>query len=136
MLILELKLCYTNKQIKIFTNSYKHMQKLKFLLVCVITLIALGLVSYFLGVYDFTNIINALTPSNETEINARISYGRFLEYLELGWVKQVDLYNNSRHAIIQASSPEFGNRLQTIKVQLPIGATPVSYTHLTLPTIA
>ncbi len=43
-----------------------------------------------------------------------MTYGRFLEYLEMGWVKQVDLYDNSRNAIIQASSPELGNRPQTI----------------------
>ena len=32
----------------------------------------------------------------------------FLEYLEMGWIKQVDLYDNSRNAIVQASSPELG----------------------------
>jgi hypothetical protein len=40
----------------------------------------------------------------------KMTYGRFLEYLEMGWVKQVDLYDNSRSAIVQASSPELGNR--------------------------
>jgi hypothetical protein len=38
-----------------------------------------------------------------------------LEYLEMGWVKQVDLYDNSRSAIVQASSPELGNRPQSIQ---------------------
>jgi hypothetical protein len=38
-----------------------------------------------------------------------------LEYLEMGWVKQVDLYDNSRSAIVQASSPELGNRPQSIR---------------------
>ena len=47
----------------------------------------------------------------------------FLEYLEMGWIKQVDLYNNSRNAIIQASSPELGNRPQTIRVEIPVGAS-------------
>jgi cell division protease FtsH len=42
-----------------------------------------------------------------------MTYGRFLEYLEMGWVKQVDLYDNSRNAV-QASSPELGNRPQSI----------------------
>jgi cell division protease FtsH len=42
-----------------------------------------------------------------------MTYGRFLEYLEMGWVKQVDLYDNSRNAIVQASSPELGNRPQS-----------------------
>merc|ERR1712194_918306 len=52
-----------------------------------------------------------------------MTYGRFLEYLEMGWVKQVDLYDNSRNAIIQASSPELGNRPQTIRVEIPAGAS-------------
>jgi len=52
-----------------------------------------------------------------------MTYGRFLEYLEMGWVKQVDLYDNSRNAIVQASSPELGNRPQTIRVEIPVGAS-------------
>jgi cell division protease FtsH len=48
-----------------------------------------------------------------------MTYGRFLEYLEMGWVKQVDLYDNSRNAIVQASSPELGNRPQSIRVEIP-----------------
>jgi cell division protease FtsH len=47
----------------------------------------------------------------------------FLEYLEMGWVKQVDLYDNSRNAIVQASSPELGNRPQSIRVEIPVGAS-------------
>ena len=52
-----------------------------------------------------------------------MTYGRFLEYLELGWVKQVDLYDNSRNAIVLASSPELGNRPQAIRVEIPVGAS-------------
>jgi cell division protease FtsH len=52
-----------------------------------------------------------------------MTYGRFLEYLEMGWVKQVDLYDNSRNAIVQASSPELGNRPQSIRVEIPMGAS-------------
>jgi cell division protease FtsH len=42
---------------------------------------------------------------SEVSVNvssSRMTYGRFLEYLEMGWVKQVDLYDNSRNAIVQA----------------------------------
>ena len=55
--------------------------------------------------------------------SSRMTYGRFLEYLEMGWVKQVDLYDNSRNAIVQASSPELGNRPQSIRVEIPVGAS-------------
>merc|ERR1712159_328784 len=65
-------------------------------------------------------------PKQELATNSsssRMTYGRFLEYLEMGWVKQVDLYDNSRNAIVQASSPELGNRPQTIRVEIPVGAS-------------
>jgi cell division protease FtsH len=35
----------------------------------------------------------------------------------------VDLYENSRTAIVQASSPELGNRAQSIRVEIPVGAS-------------
>ena len=61
--------------------------------------------------------------ANANVSSSRMTYGRFLEYLEMGWVKQVDLYDNSRNAIVQASSPELGNRPQSIRVEIPVGAS-------------
>jgi cell division protease FtsH len=77
---------------------------------------------------DFIEFGAPQTTGNKPEINSNISssrmtYGRFLEYLEMGWVKQVDLYDNSRNAIVQASSPELGNRPQSIRVEIPVGAS-------------
>jgi cell division protease FtsH len=67
---------------------------------------------------------NSAKPEvNPTVSSSRMTYGRFLEYLEMGWVKQVDLYDNSRNAIVQASSPELGNRPQSIRVEIPVGAS-------------
>ena len=60
---------------------------------------------------------------NSNVSSSRMTYGRFLEYLEMGWVKQVDLYDNSRNAIVQAASPELGNRPQSIRVEIPVGAS-------------
>jgi cell division protease FtsH len=81
----------------------------------------------FIGLKTF-NIAGFNDNPSETEINTNVSsskmtYGRFLEYLEMGWVKQVDLYDNSRSAIVQASSPELGNRPQSIRVEIPVGAS-------------
>jgi cell division protease FtsH len=55
--------------------------------------------------------------------SSTMTYGRFLDYLEMGWIKRVDLYDNSRNAIVEASSPELGNRPQTIRVEIPAGAS-------------
>ena len=81
----------------------------------------------FTGVQVFdteTMVDNSSQPQvAATSSSSRMTYGRFLEYLELGWVKQVDLYDNSRNAIVLASSPELGNRPQTIRVEIPVGAS-------------
>ena len=81
----------------------------------------------FIGLRAF-NVTNLATNTSTVEVNSNVSssrmtYGRFLEYLEMGWVKQVDLYDNSRNAIVQASSPELGNRPQSIRVEIPVGAS-------------
>jgi cell division protease FtsH len=81
----------------------------------------------FIGLKTF-NVIGFNETSSKPELNtnlssSRMTYGRFLEYLEMGWVKQVDLYDNSRNAIVQASSPELGNRPQSIRVEIPVGAS-------------
>jgi len=52
-----------------------------------------------------------------------MSYSRFLEYLDMGRVKKVDLYDNGTIAVVEAVSPELGNRVQRVRVQLP-GTSP------------
>ena len=81
----------------------------------------------FIGLRTF-NVIDVNENQSKPEVStnmssSRMTYGRFLEYLEMGWVKQVDLYDNSRNAIVQASSPELGNRPQSIRVEIPVGAS-------------
>ncbi|MCP4970636.1 MAG: hypothetical protein GY932_08610, partial [Arcobacter sp.] len=92
----------------------------------IVTLIVTGT---SIGIKNFnSDAIENSTIKNDTDVtqnlvSSRMTYGRFLEYLEMGWVKQVDLYDNSRNAIVQASSPELGNRPQTIRVEIPVGAS-------------
>jgi len=54
--------------------------------------------------------------------SSRMTYGRFLEYLDMGWVKRVDLYDDGHTAIVEAIGPELGNRIQRIRVELPTTA--------------
>lgn len=49
----------------------------------------------------------------------RMTYGRFLEYLDSGRVVSVDLYEGGRTAIVQALDPELENRVQRLRVDLP-----------------
>ncbi|CAI0461265.1 unnamed protein product [Linum tenue] len=48
-----------------------------------------------------------------------MSYSRFLEYLDKDRVKKVDLFENGTIAIVEVVSPELGNRVQRVRVQLP-----------------
>ena len=67
-----------------------------------------------------------LAPTNNNLNNnvasSRMTYGRFLEYLDMGWVKRVDIYDNGHTAIVEAIGPELGNRIQKIRVELPASA--------------
>ncbi|XP_011098047.1 ATP-dependent zinc metalloprotease FTSH 2, chloroplastic-like [Sesamum indicum] len=51
--------------------------------------------------------------------NSRMSYSRFLEYLDKDRVTRVDLFENGTIAIVEAISPELGNQVQRVRVQLP-----------------
>jgi cell division protease FtsH len=72
-----------------------------------------------------TAAASTLTPAapalaaDDAVAASRMSYSRFLEYLDLGRVQKVDLYENGTIAIVEAASPELGNRVQRVRVQLP-----------------
>lgn len=67
---------------------------------------------------------SALAADDANNIaSSRMSYSRFLEYLDMGRIKKVDLYDNGTIAIVEAVSPELGNRVQRVRVQLP-GTSP------------
>ena len=93
-----------------------------------IGIFAIACLIFGVNVFTSSDYSQTQTQNDKLEVNgnvssSRMTYGRFLEYLEMGWVKQVDLYDNSRNAIVQASSPELGNRPQAIRVEIPIGAS-------------
>ena len=98
---------------------------LRNILIAIILLsgISIGIKKFNLLGFESPETIRNTAQLNQNVVSSRMTYGRFLEYLEMGWVKQVDLYDNSRNAIIQASSPELGNRPQTIRVEIPVGAS-------------
>nr|YP_009296514.1 cell division protein [Thorea hispida]AOM65449.1 cell division protein [Thorea hispida]ARX95818.1 cell division protein [Thorea hispida]UNJ79108.1 cell division protein [Thorea hispida] len=67
-----------------------------------------------------------LLPNNTNFIsnttNSRMTYGRFLEYLDMGWIKKIDLYDKNHTALVEAIGPELGNQVQKIRVELPTNA--------------
>jgi len=120
------KICYHNRQTKLL-QIYKEISKMNRDTVQKILIGLFVTACIFIGIQVF-DVETILDSSQKTEVTAtssssRMTYGRFLEYLELGWVKQVDLYDNNRNAIVLASSPELGNRPQAIRVEIPVGAS-------------
>ncbi|MGB3534892.1 MAG: ATP-dependent zinc metalloprotease FtsH2 [Microcoleaceae cyanobacterium] len=54
--------------------------------------------------------------------STRMSYGRFLDYLDAGRVTSVDLYEGGRTAIVEAIDPQIDSRVQRLRVDLPNNA--------------
>ncbi|AOY81135.1 ATP-dependent zinc metalloprotease FtsH2 [Moorena producens JHB] len=54
--------------------------------------------------------------------STRMTYGRFLDYVDSGRVTSVDLYDSGRTAIVEAVDVDLDNRLQRLRVDLPISA--------------
>jgi len=65
---------------------------------------------------------------NTNTASTRMTYGRFLEYLDKGRVSSVDLYENGRTAIVEAIDPEL-RQVQRLRVDLP-GTSPELITKL------
>ncbi|NJM69708.1 MAG: ATP-dependent zinc metalloprotease FtsH [Scytonema sp. RU_4_4] len=57
--------------------------------------------------------------------STRMTYGRFLEYLDANRVTNVDLYEGGRTAIVEAVDPDLDNRVQRVRVDLPTNAPEV-----------
>lgn len=89
--------------------------------IILMSILLIGITEYQLVLSDATN--NPDSKQNRT--NSKMTYGRFLEYLDMGWIKTVDLYDNGRIAIIEAASPELGDRIQKIRVEIPVGDSPL-----------
>jgi len=58
------------------------------------------------GINQTFNFEKTNTEVTSNVTSTKMTYGRFLEYLDMGWIKRVDLYDNSRTAIVEALSPE------------------------------
>ncbi|MDJ0797336.1 MAG: ATP-dependent zinc metalloprotease FtsH2 [Calothrix sp. MO_167.B12] len=77
------------------------------------------LVGFFFWQGAFSNGIGEI---GQNTANSRMTYGRFLEYLDANRVTTVDFYEGGRTAIVEAVDPELDNRTQKVRVELPPNA--------------
>jgi cell division protease FtsH len=83
-------------------------------------LIAIPLV-LVVGILLQTLVFNGSSGGNDARNTAttRMTYGRFLDYLDANRLVSVDFYDGGRTAIVEAIDPELENRLQRLRVDLP-----------------
>ncbi|MBF2078805.1 MAG: ATP-dependent zinc metalloprotease FtsH2 [Synechococcales cyanobacterium T60_A2020_003] len=82
-----------------------------------------------IGFFFWQGAFSTQMDSGRNAANTRMTYGRFLEYLDAGRVTSVDLFDSGRTAIVEAVDPELDGRLQRLRVDLP-GNTPELITRL------
>ncbi|WP_320676792.1 ATP-dependent zinc metalloprotease FtsH [Prochlorococcus sp. MIT 1300] len=92
-------------------------------------IIALWLIPLAMGILLFWQVLGssevknlkssspAAVPMNTAV--GRMSYGRFLDYIESGRVTSVDIYEGGRNAVVEAVDPDLDNRVQRLRVDLP-----------------
>ncbi|MGD1938135.1 MAG: ATP-dependent zinc metalloprotease FtsH2 [Cyanophyceae cyanobacterium] len=78
-------------------------------------------VGFFLWQGAFSSNVGT-TSAGQNAANTRMTYGRFLEYLDAGRVTSVDLYEGGQTAIVEAVDPELDDRVQRLRVDLPMAA--------------
>jgi cell division protease FtsH len=72
-----------------------------------------------IGFFLWQGTFSSNFASSGNTASTRMTYGRFLEYLDAGRITSVDLFDGGRTAIVQAKDPDLDNRLQRLRVDLP-----------------
>jgi cell division protease FtsH len=64
-------------------------------------------------------VISATTVAPRNTAVARMTYGRFLDYVDAGRVTAVDIFDGGRSAVVEAVDPDLDNRVQRLRVDMP-----------------
>lgn len=75
-----------------------------------------------IGFFLWQGTFNTANAFGNNTASTRMTYGRFLAYLDAHRVTSVDLYEGGRTAIVQATDPQLNDRQQLLRVDLPLQA--------------
>jgi len=100
-------------------------QKFKTLILWALPILLVIALSYqFLSSSNFDSLkSNGTTVAPRNSAVARVSYGRFLDYINSGRVTSVDIFEGGRNAVIETIDSDLDNKVQRLRVDLP-GLTP------------
>ena len=90
-------------------------------------ILAVGIVLFSLIIYGIKEtffVYDENNPDNqENKVTYTMDYPHLINYIDNGWVKTIDLYDNDQIAIIEAFNPEVTDRPQKIRLEIPSNAT-------------
>ena len=100
-------------------------QKIKTIILWALPIILVIALSYqFLSSSNVDSLkSNGTTIAPKNSAVARVSYGRFLDYINSGRVTSVDIFDGGRNAVIETIDSDLDNKVQRLRVDLP-GLTP------------
>jgi len=100
-------------------------QKFKTLILWALPILLVIALSYqFLSSSNIDSLkSNGTTVAPRNSAVARVSYGRFLDYINSGRVTSVDIFEGGRNAVIETIDSDLDNKVQRLRVDLP-GLTP------------
>ena len=100
-------------------------QKFKTLILWALPILLVIALSYqFLSSSNVDSLkSNGTTIAPKNSAVARVSYGRFLDYINSGRVTSVDIFEGGRNAVIETIDSDLDNKVQRLRVDLP-GLTP------------
>jgi len=100
-------------------------QKFKTLILWALPIVLVIALSYqFLSSSNVDSLkSNGTTVAPRNSAVARVSYGRFLDYINSGRVTAVDIFEGGRNAVIETIDSDLVNKVQRLRVDLP-GLTP------------
>ena len=106
-------------------------QKFKTIILWALPIILVIALSYqFLSTRNIDSLkSNGTTIAPKNAAVARVSYGRFLDYIKSGRVTSVDIFDGGRNAVIETIDSDLDNKVQRLRVDLP-GLTPELITNL------
>jgi cell division protease FtsH len=94
-------------------------QRWRLIVLWALPLLVAGFLGWQLLSGGGSNLASSPLKSPANTAVGKMSYGRFLDYVDSGRVNSVDIFNSGRTAVVEIVDPNLDNRVQRLRVDLP-----------------
>jgi cell division protease FtsH len=94
-------------------------QRWRLILLWALPLLVAAFLSWQLLSGGGSNLASSPLKAPANAAVGKMSYGRFLSYVDSGRVNSVDIFNSGRSAVVEIVDPNLDNRVQRLRVDLP-----------------